>query len=158
MKKFNLVLTQDVKSKGKVSTRKIETDNFKFLNSSLKEIANEISVMFAEMRKEQLIKGAKLSIPFNFNTKFRIGIVKDGATFYACKTSKFAVKGSSNVTYSNYSVKERVHKGEISVTEEADFKAKSEKIRSEIYFALCTAYGEEHGVTIASRKEALRLS
>ena len=157
MKKFNLVLTQDVKSKGKVSTRKIETDNFKFLDSSLKEIANEISVMFAEMRKEQLIKGAKLSIPFNFNTKFRIGIVKDGTTFFACNTA-MPFKGSSNVTYSNYSVKERVHKGVISVTEEADFKAKSESIRSEIYFALCTAYGEEHGVTIASRKEALRLS
>lgn len=152
MKKFSIILTQSTKK----AERRIETAEFNFKGDPIKT-AHKIGDLFCDLRYQQLTKGAKLSVPFSFANKFKLGVKTEEGIFYApIQVDELGVGDLE--TFSNYSVRERTYKGEVTCTIEADFIAKTIEMKKEIYHALCTAFGCENMVKLSNSKVSNRLA
>jgi hypothetical protein len=149
---FSIILTQSTKK----AERRIETAEFKFKGDAIKS-AKEIGDLFAQMRYEQLVKGAKLSVPFSFANKFKIGIQTEEGIFYASKQIDALGLGVLE-TFSNYSVRERTYKGEVTTTILEDFKAKTIEMKKELYSALCNAFNVENMIKLSTNEVTKKLA
>ena len=150
MKKFNLVLLQDVKKGDNVKTRRLEAP-LKTKCETKEQLlskAVEITRLLAITRNEQLISGSKFVTPFNLGSTFKVGIEVDGVTnIYEGAKNGIQFGTNKQQVKLSYAVKEQMSKGQIVATSCEVFTKRSCLIAKQIYLTLCQSFDIAHELT-----------
>lgn len=154
MKKFNLVLLQDVKKGDVINTRELKAPLTIKKNESPLDKAIEITRLLSITRNEQLIRGSKFVTPFNLGATFRIAIEIDNKILSYKGMGLFS---NEEIVKLSFAVKEQISKGEVVATKCEVFTKRAELIAKQIYLTLCDALEIPHGLTIESSNEIGKL-
>ena len=158
MKRFNLVLLQDVKKGDVVNTRELKARFQIKKNETPLAVAIELTRLLAITRNEQMIAKSKFKTPFNLGSTFKIGIEMDNElTIYEGAKNGLQFIGNSEQVRLSFAVKEQMSKGEVVATECEVFTKRAELIAKQIYLTLCQALDVPHGLKIGQANDINKL-
>lgn len=154
MKRFNLVLLQDVKKGDVINTRELKAPLTIKKDESPLDKAIEVTKLLCIERNAQLINGSKFVTPFNLGLAFKVAIEMDEKLFTYKGMGFFSTEQFVKLSFA---VKEQISKGEVVATKCEVFTKRAELIAKQIYLTLCDALEIPHGLTIESSNEIGKL-